>query len=95
MRLISQLINSVSRVHQKLLKYFNGTIISTSLVQSLSVLPVVFCLNLNDALSPGESLNKTVKACLSLEYCYTPVDPFELVSPSFFPNKFCALNLDY
>ena len=31
-RLISQLINGISRVLQKLLKYFNGTAISTSFV---------------------------------------------------------------
>ena len=33
-KLISQLINGISRVLQKLLRYFNGTIISTSFVPS-------------------------------------------------------------
>ena len=43
MRLISQLINSISRIIQKSLKYFNGTIISTSFVLPLAlVFPVIF-----------------------------------------------------
>ena len=42
-RLTSQLINGISRVLQKLLKYFNGTIISTSFVfPSAGVFPVFF-----------------------------------------------------
>ena len=46
---------------QKLLKYFNGTIISTSFVFSSSrVFPVIFALDLNDSesvmLSFGSSL---------------------------------------
>ena len=50
MRLISQLINGISRVLQKLLKYFNGTIISTSFVlPSGGVFPVIFILDLNDS----------------------------------------------
>ena len=50
MRLISQLINGISRVLQKLLKYFNGTIISTSFVlPSVGVFPVIFILDLNDS----------------------------------------------
>ena len=41
MRLISQLINGISRVSQKLLKYFNGTAISTSFVlPAAGVFPV-------------------------------------------------------
>ena len=36
-KLISQLINGISRVLQKLLRYFNGTIISTSFVPSFPV----------------------------------------------------------
>ena len=57
-RLISQLINGISRVFQKLLKYFNDTIVSTSFVPSSPVLPVIFSLNLNEALlllSAGKS----------------------------------------
>ena len=50
MRLTSQLINGISRVHQKLLKYFNGTIISTFFVfLSARVFPVIFTLDLNDS----------------------------------------------
>ena len=49
MRLTSQLINSISRVLQKLLKYFNGAIISTSFsLPSSGVFPVIFILDLND-----------------------------------------------
>ena len=49
-RLTSQLINSISRVLQKLLKYFNGTIISTSFVlPAAGVFPVIFILDLNDS----------------------------------------------
>ena len=45
-RIISQLINGISRVLQKLLKYFDSTIISTSFVlPSSGVFPVIFVLN--------------------------------------------------
>ena len=47
-RLISQLIIGISRVLQKLLKYFSG--ILTSFVSSFSILPAIFVLNLNKAL---------------------------------------------
>ena len=49
-RIISQLINSSPRGLQKLLRYFNGTIIPISFVSSFHVWPVIFCLNLNEAL---------------------------------------------
>ena len=49
MTLTSQLMNGISRVLQKLLKYFNGTLVSTSFVlPSAGVFPVTFNLNLND-----------------------------------------------
>ena len=49
MRSILQLINGISKVLQKLHKYFNGTIISTSSVLlSAGVFPVIFILDLND-----------------------------------------------
>ena len=59
--LTSQLISGTSRVLQNLLKYFNGTIISTSFVfPSAGVFPVIFTLDLNDSesakLSFGSSL---------------------------------------
>ena len=48
-RLTSQLINGISSVLQKLLKYFSGTIISTSFVlPSSGVFPVICTLDLND-----------------------------------------------
>ena len=49
-KLTSQLISGISRVLQKLLKYFNGTIISTSFVLPVAgAFPVIFILNLNDS----------------------------------------------
>ena len=49
MRLTSQLINGISRILQKLLKYFNGTIISISFVlPSTGVFAAIFILDLND-----------------------------------------------
>ena len=49
MRLISQLIKDISRVLQKLLKYFNDTAILTSVsLPATWVFPVIFLLNLND-----------------------------------------------
>ena len=49
-RLISQLIDSISRVIQKLLKYFNDTAVSTSFVlPSAGVFPVfILILDLNN-----------------------------------------------
>ena len=47
-RLSSQLINGISRVPRKLLKCFDGTIVSTSFVLPLAgVFPVISTLNLN------------------------------------------------
>ena len=49
MRLISQLINSISRVLKKLLEYFNVTAISTFYVlPSLGVFPVILILDSNE-----------------------------------------------
>ena len=61
MRLISQLINDISRVLQKLLKCFNGTAILTSFVlPAAGVFPVILVLYLTDSdsviLSFGSSL---------------------------------------
>ena len=56
---ISQLITGISRVVQKLLKDFNGTIISTSFVPWLPVLLATFSLNLIEkplSLIAGKSL---------------------------------------
>ena len=47
--LTSELIKGISRVLQKLLKYFSGTIISTSFsLLSSGVFPVILILDLND-----------------------------------------------
>ena len=49
-RLTSQLIKGISKVLQKLLKFFSGTIISTSFsLSAAGVFPVNFTLNLNDS----------------------------------------------
>ena len=49
MRLISQLINDISRVFLKLLKYSNGAAISTFFVLSLlGVFPFISVLDSND-----------------------------------------------
>ena len=61
MRLTSQLIHGISRVLQKLLRYFNGTIISTSFSLPVAgAFPVILILDLNDSeyakLSFGSSL---------------------------------------
>ena len=53
--IISQLINGICRALQKLLRYFNGTIISTFFVSLFSVLPAIFCLNLNEVLISEKS----------------------------------------
>ena len=47
---MSQLINGISRVLQKLLRYFNDTIILTIFVPSLPVLPAIFVLIFKKAL---------------------------------------------
>ena len=54
MRLISQLINGISKVLRKLLNYFNGTIMLSAFVPSFSVEPVNFSLILNEVLLPGK-----------------------------------------
>ena len=60
MGLTSQLINGISRVLQKWLKYFSGTIISTSFVLPwLGVFPVIFILDLNDSESVRLSLGSS------------------------------------
>ena len=49
-RLTSQLINSISSVLQKMLKYFNGTIISISFIlPAAGVFLVTYMLDLNDS----------------------------------------------
>ena len=74
-RLSLQLIKGTSRVLQKLLEYFNGTIISTlSISPSLLVWLVIFVLKLNESVALA-SLKSTISPLLfragtSLQYCY-------------------------
>ena len=61
MGLTSQIINGISRVPQKILRYFNGTIISTAFsLLAAGDFSVIFLLDLNDLesakLSFGSSL---------------------------------------
>ena len=81
-RLTSQLNNDISRVLQKLLKYFNQTIILTlSILPLLSVWPVIFILKLNEsvALAPLKStiLPLLFTAGIFLQYCHKLPDVFE------------------
>ena len=51
----------MTRVLQKLLKHFNGTAISTSLLlSSAGALPVILTLNLNDSGSAIEALRSSL-----------------------------------
>ena len=73
-RLPSQLIKGISKVLQKLLQYFNGTIISTSFVPPFPVSSVIFALNLNESvvLSSEKIVISSLafRAGISLQYCY-------------------------
>ena len=70
MRLTSQLINGILRVLQKLLKYFHGTIISTSFVSpSAGVFPFILILDLNDS--------ESVTLSFGPSYCHKPPDVLE------------------
>ena len=72
MRLTSQLINGFSRVLQKLLRYFNGTIISTSFSLPIAGLfSVIFILDLKDSESAKLSFG------LSLYYCHKLPDVWD------------------
>ena len=71
-RLTLQLINSISKVLQKLLQYFNGTVILTPFaLLPAEVLPVIFTLDLNN-LEPAR-----LPSGWSLKYCDTLLDVFE------------------
>ena len=73
-RLTSQLIKGISKVLQKLLKYFNGTIISTSFVPSFPVRPVIFTLKLNESVVLASAKitisSLAFRASISLHYCH-------------------------
>ena len=82
MRLTSQLINGISRVLQKLLKYFNGiSIWILPVLPLLSIWPVIFVLKLKEsvALAPLKSTISPLvfTAGVSLQYCHKLPDAFE------------------
>ena len=71
LKLTSQLIKGISRVLRKLLRYYNGTIISTSFsLPPAGVFPVISILDLNDSESVKLSLGS------SLKYCHKLLDIF-------------------
>ena len=65
--LISQLINCISRVLEKLLKFFNDTLFLTSFLPLFPILPASFVLNSNEALLL--SAGKSAMAPLYLKKC--------------------------
>ena len=69
---LTELINGISRVHRKLLKYFNDIIVLTSFVlPPARVLPIIFTLDLNDSESAKLSFSS------SFYYCHKLPDAFE------------------
>ena len=78
-----QLIKGISRVFQKSLKYFNGTIISTSIIPTSLDWPVTLVLKLNESVKVAlVALKSTIAPSLfttdiSLQYCYKLPDVFE------------------
>ena len=72
----------ISKVLQKLLRYFSGTIISTiSILPLLLVWPAILFLRLNEsvALAPSKSTIAPLlfTASISLQYCHRLPDVFE------------------
>ena len=65
--LVSQLIKGISRVLQKLLRYFNGTIISTFFVTLAPVAPVIFRLYLKDLLLWSAPVKSTTVPALFID----------------------------
>ena len=75
--LTSQLLNSISRVLQKLLKYLNGTIISTFFsLPAAGVFPVIFILDLNDSESANLSFGSSLSYYHKLPDCLNNIDIF-------------------
>ena len=77
---IKQLSDQVrTRDFQKLLKYFNGTIIATSFLVTLSVLPVIFSLNLYKLVIALALVNSAITSAAgsSLQYLHKRLDVFE------------------
>ena len=70
--LTSELIKGISRVLQKLLKYFSGTIILTSFsLLSSGVFPVILILDLNDLESARLSSGSSLKYCHKFPHVFT------------------------
>ena len=88
-RLILQLIKDNSRVFQKLLKYFNGTTISTSVLPLAAVLPFIFGLILNQALL--SAAEKLVIAPASVKACHLYNIAINLLM---FLNNYCHILLN-
>ena len=72
---MKELISGVSRVLQKLLKYFNGDLISTYFVlPAVGLFPVIFALHLNDS----ESFTAVLSASYYISViCHKLPDSFE------------------
>ena len=92
-RLISQLISGISKVLQKVHKYFNGAAISTFALSKLSLLIVNLDLNLNDSESVMLSLRSYLRYCHRLPnvftyYCCTLLDYVSTLQHVFLDIKF-------
>ena len=78
-RLISQLINCISTVLQKLIGYFNGTNIPTSFDSSFRVWSGFFCLNLNEAVLLWSVKSIIPKQHLKLVHLYSISWCFQII----------------
>ena len=81
-RVLSHLIKSISRVFQKFLRWFNGTIIWAFFVLLSPVWPINFSFVLNESVSPFSSLKSLIspllaKVSTSLQCCHQISDVFE------------------
>ena len=92
-RIISQLINGISRVLQKLLKYFKGTTISTFfLLPSSGIFPVTLILDLNDSDSVILSFGASLYYChILLPYALICIIAINLM----FLNSYQCILLNY
>ena len=81
-RVSSQSIKDISRVLQKLLKYFNGIIVSIFFVPLLPVWPVIFPSRLKESVVALASVKSVIAQSsftvdTSLHYCHKIRDVFE------------------
>ena len=67
-RVTSQFINRISRVLQKLLKYFHGTTIFTSAIPLLLVLLAILDSHLKDLESVMLSSGSSLQYCILINY---------------------------